>query len=187
MNKPSRATRWRRAFLEGRFQRVAGNGSFERPSPERHESDRRDEIDWRMGRSGCEGQGACRLIPARWAPSPPSCGFGSLERMRDRRPRAARQGSRLGRPSRPRPRGREIGSRRTNFDEVVVGRNQPDLKGPKAPCHQARRQRVHRPYWRQRRRDKTLPENTGQNSWEINGAGGRDGRGRNYPVLKRRI
>ena len=87
-------------------------------------------------------QGACRLIPARWAPSPPSCGFGSLERTRDRRPRAARQGSRLGRPSRPRPRWREIGSRRTNFDEVVVGRSQPVLKGPKAPCHQARHQRV---------------------------------------------
>lgn len=138
MNKPSRPTRWRRAFLEGRFQRVAGNGSFERPSP-----NDMIQIDGMRSTGGrAEGQGACRLIPARWAPSPPSCGFGSLERTRDRRPRAARQGSRLGRPSRPRPRWREIGSRRTNFDEVVVGRSQPVLKGPKAPCHQARHQRV---------------------------------------------
>ena len=47
---------------------------------------------------------------------------------------------------------------------------------------QARRRQGYRPYWRQRRRDKTPPENTGQNSWEINGADGRDRRGQNYPV-----
>lgn len=68
---------------------------------------------------------------------------------------------------------------------VGLGRSQSVFDRAAGLWPSAQRTGFFRSYWRQWRRDKTLPENTGQNSWEINGADGRDRRGRNYPVSAR--